>query len=329
MADLEMVKLPKSGMRTTRVGFGCSNLLGDKTRKDGLALLQAAYEAGVRHFDVARVYNFGDAEAIVGEFVRGKRDQVTITTKFGKAPRAGVARMRGPVQAVRRLMRGSPWVRRLIRRNVSALTQTSQFVPALARGSLEASLRALKTDYVDLFLLHEGVETDCTDDMLSFLHQVRREGKVNAFGCGSAYQAVEGIAQNRPDFLQVAQFESNLQKRNREAFQAILPRENELIITHGALACAREIHAKILSDPKAEKRWREIVGVDLSEVTTFCGFLLRYALDVNAGGQVLFRASTPERTRATLAALHRLPTMAAVMEVIRTSLQNSSSAGQQ
>lgn len=307
MADLEIVRLPQTATPTTRLGFGCSNLLGEKTREDGLRLLHAAYESGVRHFDVARVYNFGDAEAIVGEFAEGKRDKITITTKFGKAPRAGVARMRGPVQLARRFMRGSPWLRQVIRRNVSAMTQAAQFEPALAQASLEASLRALKTDVIDIFLLHEGVSADCTDEMLDFLHRLRTAGKIRAFGCGSAYQAVSRIAQTRPEFLEVAQFESDAQNENRDAFEAIRPICNKWIVTHGALASVGTLHRHIAANPGLRMRWRDIAGIDLTDLSALCGFLLRHSLDLNPGSQVLFRASTVERVRATVTALQESP----------------------
>ncbi len=63
------VTLPGSGKTTTAIGFGGNALLGPKSRREGLALLSEAYEAGVRHFDVARAYSSGDAEGLLGEFL--------------------------------------------------------------------------------------------------------------------------------------------------------------------------------------------------------------------------------------------------------------------
>lgn len=48
-----------------------------------MRLLDAAYDAGIRHFDVAPLYGQGEAAALFGEFPRGRRDKVTVTTKFG------------------------------------------------------------------------------------------------------------------------------------------------------------------------------------------------------------------------------------------------------
>ena len=316
MADLERVMLPGAARPTTRIGFGCSNLLGDKTRAAGLELLQTAYELGIRHFDVARVYNFGDAEAMVGEFAAGKREGITITTKFGKMPRGGVARMKGPVQLARRLMRSSSWLRKLVRRNVSNLTQGSQFDPATAQLSLEASLGALRTDYLDLFLLHEGTVSDCTDEMLAFLQRARADGKIRAFGCGSGFHSIPAIADGRPDFLEVAQFESTLADGNVTAFQQIRPAGTQLISTHGALGAAGEIRNHLAAHPTLARRWSDSLGVDLTQGAGLYGLLLRHALAANPGGLVLFRASTPERLRMTLAAMEGI-----TLEGSRSTLQ--------
>ncbi len=306
MPDLEKMMLPAGVAQTTRIGFGCSNLLGDKTHAAGLELLHAAYDGGIRHFDVARVYNFGDAEAMVGEFAAGKRDTITLTTKFGKMPRGGVARMKGPVQLARRVMRSSAWLRKLIRRNLSNLTQGSQFDPASAKLSLDASLQALKTDYLDLFLLHEGTVADCTDEMLTFLQRAREGGKILAFGCGSGYHSIPTIANGRPDFLGVAQFESSLADRNIEAFGAIRPPQTQLVSTHGALGAAAAMKHHLAANPPLAMRWSDTLGVDLTGGPGLYGLLLRHALVANPGGLVLFRASTPERLRATLAATERV-----------------------
>ena len=101
--------LPGTPLQTTTLGFGCNMLLGPKSRREGLALLAAAFDAGIRHFDVARAYSSGDAEGLLGEFLVGRRDSVTITTKFGLLPPHGVlGRMHRVKAIVRKAMRLSP-----------------------------------------------------------------------------------------------------------------------------------------------------------------------------------------------------------------------------
>ena len=63
---METIDLGRTGRRTTRLGFGCSSLMGAMGRKESVAMLEAAFDAGVRHFDVAPMYGFGQAESCVG-----------------------------------------------------------------------------------------------------------------------------------------------------------------------------------------------------------------------------------------------------------------------
>ncbi len=305
MQELETIALPGSATQTTRVGFGCSNLLGDKTREMGLHLLETAYDCGIRHFDVARVYNFGDAEAIVGEFAANKRDRVTISTKFGLMPREGVAKMKGPVQIARSLMRSSSWIRKLVRRNVKNLTQKGQFDVATAQKSLEASLRALRTDYLDLYLMHECSAPDCTEEIYTFLEKAKQEGKIRAHGCGTAFGRVPAIVSEHPEFLPVVQFESRLTQPNVAAFKTMRPPVTELVITHGAMNAAAAVRARLSDDPVLKAHLEAQTGLDLLVGSNLYGFLLRYALLENAEGIVLFRAAAESRIRSTLEAMQK------------------------
>src|SRR5437868_13505462 len=83
---MQTIPLAGTNRQTTRLGFGCGNLMGAINRRDSLRLLETAYEAGIRHFDVAPMYGYGEAEACLGEFLQRHRGQITVTTKFGIAP---------------------------------------------------------------------------------------------------------------------------------------------------------------------------------------------------------------------------------------------------
>ncbi|MBC7769860.1 MAG: aldo/keto reductase, partial [Phycisphaerales bacterium] len=70
---------------TTRLGFGIAPFSGSFSSAQAVALLNAAYESGVRHFDTAPIYGWGEGEESVGAFAAGKRD-LTIVTKAGMSP---------------------------------------------------------------------------------------------------------------------------------------------------------------------------------------------------------------------------------------------------
>ncbi len=83
---MQTIPLANTTRQTTRLGFGCGSLMGATNRRDSLKLLEAAYEAGIRHFDVAPMYGYGEAESCLGEFLQHHHGQITVTTKFGIAP---------------------------------------------------------------------------------------------------------------------------------------------------------------------------------------------------------------------------------------------------
>lgn len=151
--------------------------------------LAEALELGFRDFDTAPAYGNGLSEHELGLACRGRRDQVTLATKFGIAPPMYGERAGWLFTAMRvadRLLPG--YAGRRDRRDYSA---------AGLRSSVEASLRRLRTDRVDLLLLHEppageaGSLLDALGDEVSALRQA---GKILAFGVAGEFFDVTAIA---------------------------------------------------------------------------------------------------------------------------------------
>src|ERR1035438_8960391 len=82
---MEVIQLP-GGDRTSNLGMGTGRLMGATTLRESLGLLEAAFDAGIRHFDTAPSYGSGQSEGCLGEFLSRHRNTVTITTKYGIAP---------------------------------------------------------------------------------------------------------------------------------------------------------------------------------------------------------------------------------------------------
>ena len=68
---MDTINLGTTGKTTTRLGYGCSSLMGGMSHKESLAALEAAFDVGIRHFDVAPMYGYGQAEGCLGEFLAG------------------------------------------------------------------------------------------------------------------------------------------------------------------------------------------------------------------------------------------------------------------
>jgi aryl-alcohol dehydrogenase-like predicted oxidoreductase len=139
------------------LGLGCmgmSGFYGVADEGEALATIDRALELGCNFLDTAEVYGPFTNEELVGRAIAGRREQVTIATKFG-------VRRRGPVLA----LDGSP---------------------ANARRSIEGSLRRLGTDHVDLYYLHRVDPRTPIEETVGAMAQLVREGKVRHLGLSEA-----------------------------------------------------------------------------------------------------------------------------------------------
>jgi aryl-alcohol dehydrogenase-like predicted oxidoreductase len=320
---LTIITLPGTSVKTTSIGFGCSNLLGDKTREQGLDLLHAAFDAGVRHFDVARYYGFGQAESLVGEFAAGRRDQITIATKFGLQPPSALARPTGLMQIVRKAVRASPFVRRLAQRGLKAVVERHCFRVSDARASLETSLRELRTDYIDLYLLHECEPADCSAELLEFLRASQAAGKIRAFGTGTALQHTQQICVGSPGYSGVVQIRSSLISRSVRAVNALddrLEHGRRAIITHGSMEALPALAKQLSDDCAFRSSFGAEFGLAAKNETGLAGLLLQHALHVNPGGIALFRSAVPARIAGNLRAFMNQSFSAAQLERLDRAL---------
>ncbi len=151
-----------SGLEVSAVGFGnwtvTTGWWGTYSRAQAAALHRAAFDAGVTFFDTSNAYAEGYAEQVLGEALRDVRDRVVIATKFGYDLDATGSR-RGQQE-------------RPHKTDVDSV-----------RADLDASLRRLGTDVIDLYQLHNprmGHLDD--DDLFAFLDDARTAGKIRAYG---------------------------------------------------------------------------------------------------------------------------------------------------
>ncbi len=159
-ATSEMIYRPLggSGLMVSVVGLGC-NAFSRRVDLDGVrGVLDAAEDVGVTLLDTADIYGDppGGSEELMGEALRGRRDRFVLATKFGMDMRGGNGDDHG--------VRGS---RRYVRRAV------------------EASLRRLQTDHIDLYQLHEPDDVTPIEETLSVLTDLVREGKIGYLGCSN------------------------------------------------------------------------------------------------------------------------------------------------
>ncbi|KRW91047.1 oxidoreductase [Alicyclobacillus tengchongensis] len=150
---METRELGKSGIQISAVGFGCMSLPPDPSVS--LPMLRQAFEAGITFFDTADLYGQGRNEELVGHAFAGIRSEVVIATKVGN-----------------RFEPGKPgW-----RWDPS---------PAYIEQAIAASLRRLRTDYIDLYQLHGGTMDDPFDEIVDVLERLKEKGWIRAYGISS------------------------------------------------------------------------------------------------------------------------------------------------
>jgi D-threo-aldose 1-dehydrogenase len=208
---MRSVELGAGGMRASALGFGCSAVLGRVGRKESLAALGAAYDAGITFYDTARSYGYGESEALLGEFLRGRRDSVVVSTKFGILP-AQTSFLKETVKPLaRKVLRLIPSARKAVQKQIGAQFSANQFTVAVLRESVETSLRKLGTDYIDLLFMHSApVSVLQQEDLLAAMQQMVGEGKVRRAGISSEPEVIEAALKADIAELRSFQFPCNL-----------------------------------------------------------------------------------------------------------------------
>ena len=157
-----MHKLPlgRSGLRVSRLTFGCNVFGWTVDERTSFSLLDAWLDAGFNTIDTADVYSAwvpghsgGESETVIGKWLRasGKRDRIVLATKVGK-----------PMGPDKKGLR-----------------------PAYIRSALEASLQRLQTDHVDLYQSHDDDPDTPLEDSLGAFSDLISEGKVRAIGASN------------------------------------------------------------------------------------------------------------------------------------------------
>ena len=173
----------------SRLGLGCARLgsggAGAGWRKS-VDLVHAAVDLGVHYFDTADAYGAGASERILGRALRGRRERVVIATKGGYlfTERSLVHQFARATagMVIRRVRAGAS---RGARRDSSTSAYAVQdFSPAYLTGALEASLRRLGTEHVDVYQLHapRGADLDAVDE---WADRMVVAGKIGCLGIGA------------------------------------------------------------------------------------------------------------------------------------------------
>jgi aryl-alcohol dehydrogenase-like predicted oxidoreductase len=274
------------GKPVSRVGFGTGGLLRIGSGRERQRVLAAALASGVTHFDTAPIYGFGESERALGRFLVQQRHRVTVTTKFGLQTSGLAAHLAWMQRAGRRVIQWFPTLRRVAVRNTQRLYAPPDFSPTAVRASLEASLRSLRTEYIDFFLAHQAnVEALPDLEVLGLLEEMRRAGKILAFGVATEFDWLAPVLEQRPELSRVVQFDSELTTSNVRAFGRDT---GQLLITYSFISRAIAVcRQKLQLQPRNE--------LNHLDDDSLGRLLLRAAVLANPHGVVLMQSRSPRR----------------------------------
>jgi len=198
---MQYTRLGRTGLQVSRLCLGTMTFGLQCDEKTSFAIMDKAFDGGVTFFDTADVYPLGGTaetvgrtEEIVGRWLEGRRSRVILATKcFGRS---------GP----------NRWDQGNSRKHIL--------------DAVDASLRRLNTDYIDLYQLHGPDPETPIDETLRALEDIVRAGKVRYVGCSNflAYQVARALG--RSEALGVVRFDSVQPRYNllfREIERELLP----------------------------------------------------------------------------------------------------------
>jgi aryl-alcohol dehydrogenase-like predicted oxidoreductase len=187
--------LGDSGPEVSVVGLGCNNFGSRVDERGTRAVVDAALDAGVTLFDTADVYgNRGGSETLLGKALKGRREKVVLATKFGHEMSADAPPNRGSREYI--------------------------------RSAIEASLKRLRTDWIDLYQYHRPDGITPIAETLGALNELVDEGKVRHVGSsnfdGRMVVEADDLARDR-GWARFVSAQNEYSFLNRDAEEELLP----------------------------------------------------------------------------------------------------------
>ena len=277
--------------RTTAIGFGGS-LLGSTPPEVSRQLLLSAFDAGIRHFDVAPMYAFGEAERLLAQALGMNLREVTITTKYGLNPTKPSLLRR----FARTLLQPFPALKRRLQSDPPNVLDEPLEDPSLppfnaveAQRSIDQSLRNLGVNTIDLLLLHEATPGRLQDPaLLETLERNVVAGKIRQFGIGSRSKRVLACVQEHPEYCRFLQYEWSIFSAPQPAL------EQYARILHGSVGGSHK------ASPLQLDLWSHTLNLDLRAPGMLPRLLLKASLLHNAGHITLFSTRTHANIRANV-----------------------------
>lgn len=197
-------QLGTSGIYISELTLGGMSLGTDQ--KKAKEIIDAALDRGINHLDTADLYDFGRNEEIIGEIIKGKRQDIILTTKAGN--------------------------------HFSKKTKDWFWDPSkeYILSAVKKSLKRLQTDYLDFFMLHGRTIDDPMDETIEAMEELKAAGLIRAYGISSIRPNVIESYIKKSAIDGVMMQYSLLDRRPEESLLDRLNDHGISVITRGSLA---------------------------------------------------------------------------------------------
>lgn len=270
--NMKKNQLGKSDLYISELTLGCMSLSTDINQASNI--INQALDTSINHLDTADLYDFGENEEIVGEALKGKREQVILTTKVGNHFDKDK----------------KDWFWDPSKEHI--------------KEGVKDSLRRLKTDYIDFYMLHGGTIDDPIDESIEAFDELKKEGLIRAYGISSIRPNVIREYVKHSDIDGVMMQYSVLDRRPEEEILDLLHKNNISVLARGSLAkgmlsnnaeeqIERKGHDGFLDYSYEElKAIHRNITEKMSEETSLNSLSLKYVLKHPAVASAVFGASS-------------------------------------
>ena len=206
----EYIEIPKTNLKVSRLCFGGCPMgmygWGKTDKKELIESVRYALDIGINLFDTSDTYGLGESERILGQALKGRRQEAVIMTKFG------------------------------VRRTEDGKTYYDNS-PKWIREALNNSLSRLQTEYIDIYLVHYFDGKTPINEIFKTLKELQEEGKIRYYGiCNATLDLLEELLPYKNDIICLQNEFSLLAKKNKNVFDEYSQKMNTVSLTWGSLS---------------------------------------------------------------------------------------------
>ncbi|WP_059103929.1 aldo/keto reductase [Shouchella shacheensis] len=282
---MEKRQLGNSDLNVSVLGLGGMSLGTD--RQYAKIIIDQALDSGVNYIDTADLYDFGENESLIGEALKGKRDQIILATKAGNRFKKG--------------KEGWEW-------------DPSK---AHIQGAVKDSLRRLKTDYIDLYQLHGGTIDDSIDETIEAFEELKQEGVIREYGISSIRPNVIRQYVEKSSIVSVMMQYSLLDRRPEEWFD-YLQQHSVSVVARGSVAKGLISDRPLQTVPSAKDGYLNYTSNELNQFRdllvgkygkdhSLTEIAFQYDLHHAPVAAVVAGASKPEQMKQNIASVEADP----------------------